>query len=339
MCDLVLSTRVSEQELQNLENFVRQHPNSNFFQSRFAFDTFKQTKYYEPLLILAIKNDAIIGSVIGTIIREGNGLKGLVSRRCIVWGGPLVKNNDIVVYKALVEKLSKVVSNRTIYTQFRNLSLLSKPEVNCFKQLNFNYYAHLDILHDLTIPIEKQWMKIHNGRRKNIKRAINRGLIFREINNKTGVDQSYELIKQTYRRIKLPLADKSFFDVFFTKLVDKGILKIFAAYSEDVIVSARLVLCYNSTIYDWYSGTNDNYLDKYPNDFMPWKIMEWGTKNGFKKFTFGGAGKPDKPYGVRDYKLKYGGKLVEYGRFEKTNNKLLFAVGKIGLELYKALKC
>ena len=38
-----------------------------------------------------------------------------------------------------------------------------------------------------------------------------------------------------------------------------------------------------------------------------------------RNLIFGGAGKPDKPYGVRDYKLKFGGQLVNWGRFEKVH--------------------
>jgi serine/alanine adding enzyme len=31
-------------------------------------------------------------------------------------------------------------------------------------------------------------------------------------------------------------------------------------------------------------------------------------------FDFGGAGRPDEPYGPREFKSKFGGELVDYGR-------------------------
>ena len=37
-------------------------------------------------------------------------------------------------------------------------------------------------------------------------------------------------------------------------------------------------------------------------------------------FDFGGAGKPVVHYGVRDYKMKFGGKLVNYGRLTLVHN-------------------
>jgi lipid II:glycine glycyltransferase (peptidoglycan interpeptide bridge formation enzyme) len=51
-----------------------------------------------------------------------------------------------------------------------------------------------------------------------------------------------------------------------------------------------------------------------------------------------GAGKPDDGgYGVRDFKLKFGGELVELGRYIHVCNRLLFAVGKYGVKIMKKL--
>ena len=52
-----------------------------------------------------------------------------------------------------------------------------------------------------------------------------------------------------------------------------------------------------------------------------------------------GAGKPgDGGYGVRDFKAKFGGKIVEHGRFLHVNNKLKYFIGKIGIYIIKKLK-
>ena len=45
-----------------------------------------------------------------------------------------------------------------------------------------------------------------------------------------------------------------------------------------------------------------------------------------------GAGSPDENYGVRDFKARFGGELVEYGRFKKILNPILYEAGKIGLK-------
>jgi lipid II:glycine glycyltransferase (peptidoglycan interpeptide bridge formation enzyme) len=51
-----------------------------------------------------------------------------------------------------------------------------------------------------------------------------------------------------------------------------------------------------------------------------------------------GAGAPDQDYGVREFKARFGGELVNYGRFIRINNKFLFNLGKCGMKILGALK-
>jgi lipid II:glycine glycyltransferase (peptidoglycan interpeptide bridge formation enzyme) len=134
------------------------------------------------------------------------------------------------------------------------------------------------------------------------------------------------------------MPDMSLFTKAYDVLCPRGLLKIFVAVYQHEIIAIRLVLCHRSFVYDWYTGASDNHLDKYPNDFLPWKIMEWGSLKNYNTFDFGGAGKPFVPYGVRDYKLKFGGKLVEFGRLENIHNPILLNIGKFGLFFYRIFK-
>jgi hypothetical protein len=51
-----------------------------------------------------------------------------------------------------------------------------------------------------------------------------------------------------------------------------------------------------------------------------------------------GAGKPGSEYGVRDYKIQFGGELIEYGRYIRINQKLLYHIGRKVIEINKKLK-
>ena len=77
--------------------------------------------------------------------------------------------------------------------------------------------------------------------------------------------------------------------------------------------------------------------NKYPNDLIPWEVFLWGKENGYKLLDFGGAGKPDIPYGVREYKRKFGGELVNYGRFTHIHKPILMAFGIFVLWIWQ--KC
>ena len=67
-----------------------------------------------------------------------------------------------------------------------------------------------------------------------------------------------------------------------------------------------------------------------------WSGIQFAAESGHKCFDMMGAGAPgDGGYGVRDFKAKFGGTLVEYGRFKYICNKPLYALGKLGVRLMK----
>jgi lipid II:glycine glycyltransferase (peptidoglycan interpeptide bridge formation enzyme) len=119
---------------------------------------------------------------------------------------------------------------------------------------------------------------------------------------------------------------------------NRGYLKSILATFEGKIIGFRFLLGYNGLLYDWYAGSLPEYKEKYPNDILPWEIMKWGISNGFKTFDFGGAGKPGINYGVRDYKMKFGGELVNFGRFEKVHKPFLLFIAKFAFTIWKQIK-
>jgi len=51
-----------------------------------------------------------------------------------------------------------------------------------------------------------------------------------------------------------------------------------------------------------------------------------------------GVGTPEMSYGVRDFKARFGGELVNYGRFIRINNKFFFHIAEIGDNILALLK-
>jgi lipid II:glycine glycyltransferase (peptidoglycan interpeptide bridge formation enzyme) len=67
-----------------------------------------------------------------------------------------------------------------------------------------------------------------------------------------------------------------------------------------------------------------------------WHLLEWGANSEqYRVYDFGGAGKPDEEYGVRDFKAKFGGDLVNFGRNIFVHQPSLLKVSKLGYELYQ----
>lgn len=323
----------------NWKNFLSKNIKANIFQTPEVYQSYKSTKKYEPIF-LAVANDKneLLGVLLAVIQKEHSGFLGNFSARSIIWGGPLVKDNNPEVLDLLLKEYKKIIKGKAIYSQFRNLWNWNETEKQIFKKHGFNYEAHLDILIDLSKSEDELLMEMHNGRRKNIRRAERIPLDFAEIVEENEFNKCILLIEDTYKRVKLPCPPKSFFYNTDEKLKPINGLRKFAAKFGNEIISTRFVLCYKGLVYDWFAGTDDRFLDKYPNDFLPWKIMLWAKKSGYDTFDFGGAGKPNVTYGVRDYKMKFGGKLVEFGRFEQVHKPFLMKLGQLGMNIYKKIK-
>ncbi len=327
----------ADTQLYNQDLFVNKK--HSIFQSIEMFRVWKETKNFKPFFtILENPQGQIAASLLAVIQREHNGFLGKFSSRAIIIGKPVYEENNLEALDNLLKSYNKYVGKQVIYSQFRNLKKYTQPEKGIFESNGFCYEPHLDIIHSIQEPINQQFKALHKGRRKNIRRAERANVQFREVNSESEFMKAHCLVVSTYDRVKLPLPNESLFIESYGQLSAQNILKVFVAVLNEEIIGCRMVLCYGDCIYDWYAGSSVKHIDKYPNDFLPWKVMEWGSQNGYKYFDFGGAGKPHIAYGVREYKLKFGGTLVEFGRFEKVHNKLLMKVGKIGLKMYKFVK-
>ena len=320
--------------------FVYNHPYGNMFQTPEMLDVYKKTKNYEPVF-LAVGNNAgeMSGILLAVIQKEYSGVLGNFTARSIIHGGPLIKDDDPAVLGFTLKEYDKIINKKAIYSQFRNFRGWGDLK-EIFIKNGFEYEDHLDILFDLKKSEDDLWKEMKGTRRKGIKRSYNKGVEVRSIdltNNKI-INEAYNIIHNVYSKIKLPLPGEDFFKGAVEIMDRNKYLYTIGAFLNAELIGVRFVLCYKNLIYDWYAASKDECLSSRPNDVLPWEIIKWGVNNGFDVFDFGGAGKPGIPYGVRDYKLKFGGQLVNFGRFIKVHNPLLMELGKAGLNLYRKFR-
>ena len=143
---------VTDGDLINREkwsDFVFSHPQGSVFQTPEYFFAFHglEDDFSECVALLDDANE-ILGLVVAIIHKEGKGPKGFFSRRAIVMGSPLVKENDENLMDQLLSALNFHLSKRVIYTQFRNM--FDMERYRCiFNKNGYTYEEHLDILIDL----------------------------------------------------------------------------------------------------------------------------------------------------------------------------------------------
>lgn len=171
---------------------------------------------------------------------------------------------------------------------------------------------------NFVLPIsteEDQWRMLSKARRKGILKAQNAGLTIRSVADSRDLREATRLFVSTARRNRFPPQPPGLFQQILDRLVRRGLALFLVAEWQGITVSSRIVLTYRHTAYDWFAGSNPVYRHLHADELLVWSALGWARERGFHSFDFGGAGVPDRPYGPREFKRRFGGPLTEPGRY------------------------
>jgi serine/alanine adding enzyme len=281
------------------------------------------------------EGDNLIALCVITLQRE-IGVKGFFSRRAIIYGGPVLNSNtEEKAIECLLTSISNAYKNRSIYIEIRNLNDYSKFE-NAFLRNKWHYVPYQNFIVDCT-DTEKIFKQLGNNRKREIKKALKAGVSIKEAENLIEVNKFYNILLNLYReKIKKPIFPKEFFEGVFINKFGKYFLVI---YNEEIIGGILCPILEGTCIYEFYiCALDEEFKEQYPSTMATWAAIEYANKNHIPVFDFMGAGRKDTDYGVREFKSRFGGELVEFGRYIKLNNKILYTVGKFGLKLMGLLR-
>ncbi len=304
---------------------------TNYFQTPEIINFLNQAKI-EWSFVAVEREDKIRASVI-VMIQKEKGLKAKLSTRGIIYGGPIIDTtaNDEDVFM-LLDTLNKSLKNKVIYIETRNLNSYERY-IDSFKRAGFDYVKHLNFHLDST---EEQAMKkrMSSSKLRQIKKSIKSGATIIEATEVSQIKSYYAILKNLYAtRIKKPLPSIDFFISLFHQ---KNVKFFLIIYDDEVIGGIVCPILPQKVIYEWFvCGKDGVYKNIYPSILATWAAMDYAIKNEIPRFDFMGAGKPDEDYGVREFKSKFGGELVQHGRFLHVAQPLLYTVGKTAVKILK----
>jgi serine/alanine adding enzyme len=314
-----------------LDKFLEDQQSYSFFQST-AYTALYNDNEVSTMNISGIIENQIVASCNILLLREKVGIFSGLTSRALIIGGPIAMNDSI--YDEILGQVINQLRDKVIYLQIRNIFPLSTQKKNILKKHGISYSSHYTILNEIvSSPINSY----HAGRRKNVRRSIKYKLQFKRLIEKNELALAGKLVKNTYKRILLPCPSVSFFTSTYPYAL-KNNLFVFGVFHEEKIIASRFCLLNGEVLYDWYAGHDSEFNHLFPNDFIVHGILEWAYENNFKLFDFGGAGNDQSAYGVREFKLKFGGKLVENGRNEIVFSPIKYKLGFIGFKLLRLIK-
>ena len=324
------------------QKLVDESPYATWFQTQEAYQFYSALPNEMQAFACGIERDGELKAVcVGYVTKDRSRIKQFYTRRAIIIGGPLIADSaneqDIARMLFAIQQPSHLNTQSPnhptwciapIYIETRNFHDYSRWK-SVFEANGFAYQPHLDIQVACNAA-----HTMSEQRRRQVKKAIGNGATICEAQSEQEIRDWYQILQQLYREnVRTPLFTEEFFLEFYRKGWGKYLL---VKHDGKVIGGMMCPILDSRAIYEWYvCGLDEDYREQYPSVMATYAAIEYAKANGLPLFDFMGAGKPNEPYGVRDFKMEFGGELVEHGRFLCVRKPLLYWIGKLGVRLLK----
>ena len=307
---------------------------ATWFQTREAYLFYSRVpQEMTPFAFGVEENGVLTGVIVGYITQTHNAVKQFVTRRAIIIGGVLL--DEHITDDALAALLSATrseLSHKAIYIELRNFNDYSRWK-DVFRVQGFDYQPHLNF-HIDTTSVEAVEQHLGKNRKRDIKTTIRDGVTCVSEPSIEQVREYYGILQRLYQtKVKTPLFAWSFFEQLYH--TPNG--HFFLTEYQSRIIGGTVCVCLpGKAVYEWFvCGEDGVYEHIFPSSYATYLGIRYAAENAFPLFDMMGAGKPDEAYGVRDFKARFGGEQVEHGRFLCVCHPLLYACGKLGVQLLK----
>lgn len=316
---------IKDFDINQWKELIQSSLSASFFQTKECYDFYLSLSFLQPFILGVSENNKLTGIVCGYIVSNGKGIKKQFSKRAIIPGGVLLdKNISELALQKLLERVICLLGKEVSYIEIRNYNDYSKFK-NIFEKSGFTYKEHLN--YQIDFSNEKYvFENLSKSKQRQIKIAHKNGVIWEETKDLDDIRLFYDILKKLYKnKIRLPLFPIEFFE----KLIRLPHGKLLVVKQEEKVIGGMAcVMLGNNILYEWFVCGDENVKKHYyPSVMATWAGIKYAEENNYKCFDFMGAGKPGEDYGVRNFKGKFGGNLVQHGRFLHTNYPLRYKLG------------
>ena len=308
----------------------------SFFQTRDSYNLYAANPAFMRPFCFAVESKGMLkGVIVGFVQQDGCRLKKFFSRRAIINSGPLLADDiSPEALTLLLNGTKNKLKREAIYIECRNFEDYSLHK-EIFQKCGYDYVPHLNFHIDTTTE-EIVNNNLGKSRKRDIRTSFRDGAEIVENPTIEEVREFYNILNNLYvNKVKTPLYPLSFFEHLYNQAYSKFLL---IRLNDRIIGGTVCVQLSGYAVYEWFAcGEDGVYKNIYPSTVATYAGIMYATQNGYQHFDMMGAGKPDESYGVREFKAKFGGQLVEHGRFLNIINPLLYGIGRLGVKMMKKL--
>lgn len=332
---LKLLTNIASLAIHKWRDLLAQSPFASPFQTPEFYDFYNAIEG-QRADVFALEVDGAYLAFVLVCVQKEQGIKAYFSRRAIVYGGlllhPQVTNAHLTPF---LEHIVAHYRRQIIYLEIRNNFDYAKYR-SSFQKAHFDYLPWLNF--KVNIPSLNAFRQgMSKSRQRQVRKAQSLGTSWREAFSEQDLKAFYAILHDLYqRKVHKPLPSYAFFkalqasDFACCLLVEKD---------QEIIGGVMCLIDKASCLYEFYiCGQDKLYPQHHPSIMAMWAMADYATQKAIPTLDLMGAGAADKASSVRNFKAKFGGKLVEHGRFLMISRPLLYKLGKSYLKFISFLK-
>lgn len=282
---------------------MHQHAQGNLFSLPEIYHIYQNSLTINPVFVhLCNSQNEILGLALGEISSLFH-----VVHRTTFYAEPLY-NGDLNILDHLLQLIKN--KSKGVCIEIRPRMALTNDEKLVYIKNGFLFHDHLNALLPL-LSRDVVWNELASDKQQGILDAQHNGISIVEHNTIEGVDLFYHLVETLYKRKRRVIKPKS----YFLSLLSCQQFHFLFAYYQGKPIATQLYYEFGDTITAYYTATQHSFLNKHAGDLLIWELIERGLKKQYKYLDLGGGGKPNRQYGVRDYKKRFNAQFENIGRF------------------------
>ncbi len=332
-----------DRDLSKIDDFVCKQKYGNIFQHPDMFLFYETIPNYTPIYIIIKNRERIIASLMALQISDVSKIRKHLTQRILIFGDPVIQDNITEKEEALnllLQNLQSYISKNTLFIQFRLFELNDEYD-EVFAKNGYSPQKRLNAVIE-TKSRDQCWKALSKSKRRQINKSLENGAKIIEPRNLNQVREYYKILSALFKtKIKKPLASFYLFENFYDFSRNNKLGKLlFIELKEKIIGGIVCPVFPEKFIYEWYiCGMDKEYKKEgiYPSVLATWAAIDYALKNHIPLFNLMGAGKPGIQYGVRDFKLRFGGQKTIAYRYNKIVNRGLYEIAEVAYNLRRWL--